>query len=449
MYLYYISTIIDRVNVMQSFCGEGNRPGKQRPRPSPTSAVKLGRWTVHLETTRSSSILAFHHWAPLLVRCTPQLQESGPMPAAQRQPAVSMAISLDTDQTLPWGEASSSTERLLFPQHLQSMIQSASMVTVVFDNPKVPPLPRSSPLLREERGLPPYSEEQSNQHRRAGDVGTRKKKGDCRWESMPQPKRLTDTVAPYPTLSLLRQSNEYGGHGATAATIPAVAGGLPPTPSPNEGRQSLNSSNPTHSEGSSSPGLIIPQRRNSFDPTLVNKDGASILSQVLNALDLSDEEDEQVAEWITQAKNAPLPPPGRFARPASAALPSLENRPALALDPERCRSSETLSIPVRRDSFESTDLDLEDLEGLASDEDESSSEFVEYLDDDDDYELHDESETQEDSEHDILDQSFVSVDTNNPNQEKWKDDSTLATVVTTSTLSTLRSSLSGNQSPQC
>ena len=260
-------------------------------------------------------------------------------------------------------------QRLVLPQHLQLMIQSADKVTIVSDNARAAPLSRWSPLLREERGLPPYShivrmaESSGNHPQRNVKDSSKRKNSESRWESMPQPKRISDDSPTFPALAMLRPS-EYHRLG-----LDVVVG----IPVQNAEVASPTSSSLSNCSSVRSPGLSIPRRRESFDggrdQLLGEKEAVSLLSQVLSAIDLSDEgDDDEVSQWIVEASVGMSSSRGRFT------LPSASNP---CVQPEGRQSSDALNIPVRRQSFDSTDL--EGLEDLFSEEDES-----EHVGDDDD-----------------------------------------------------------------
>lgn len=343
---------------------------------------------------------------------------------------------------------SSSRERMVLPLHLQVMAAAASKITIVSDNAKAPPLSPWSPLFREERGLPPLG---GGDSKNSSSDGSRRK-SESRWDSMPQPKRLSDdNIAPFPSLARIRQCGYIQGHDIGYGIPLPATDDDPTSPNPtnsNDG-ESNNNNHDHNNDEKPERGLNLPRRRGSFEVSreFTSKDSVSLLSQVLSAFDLSDEEDEDGDTFMLPP---PPPPPGRFSSPPPpvARQPLGDSRPALSPDQSPAKvGSGALSIPVRRASIDSVDflLSEEDLEGFFTDEDDTEhgeivQEFQESDDeeeDEDETEFYDDTENGEDSSSSDVDDSEGSF------RNHSKDDSTLvtATTATTSTtLSSLRSS---------
>ena len=301
-------------------------------------------------------------------------------------------------------EESSSTsfkERLIFPQHLQQMIQAATKITIIPDNAKVPPLSVRNTAFREKLGLSSLPQDEGSTSPLGGDKS--RKNSKSRWESMPQPKRIVDDDIPsLPSLARIRQCGFLHGHDIGYGIPMQWDGPLlsedTATPSTDATRgDTVMDKNRQHDKSS---GLNIPRRRESFDVSgidLVNKEGVSLLSQVLNAFDLSDDEDEEnPTTWTPPGTTRllyPLSPLGRFTAPLSN-----ETRPALSPEQPKRKSADSLSIPVRRDSIDSVDILKDELAGIFSD-DEDDSDHVDSVDEDNDggTELYDDSEEGEGS----------------------------------------------------
>lgn len=335
-------------------------------------------------------------------------------------------------------------ERMILPQHLQDMAASASKITIISDNAKPPPLSPWSPLFREERGLPPLGGVGS---KNSSSDGSRRK-SESRWDSMPQPKRLSDdSLAPFPSLALLRQcgylQGQDIGYGIPMPDDDDQDGPCSPSSSNNTDSENINNNH--NNEEKPERGLNLPRRRESFEVSrdFTHTDSVSLLSQVLSAFDLSDEEDDEDGDNFTFPPPPPPPPPGRFSSPTQPMQALRDSRPALSPEQtEKQVGSDTLSIPVRRASIDSVDflLSEEDLEGFFTDEDDTEhADLADELEDSDE----EEDEEEETEFYDGDDSSCTDEDEDEDSfHNHHKDDSTLvsATTATTSTtLSTLRS----------
>lgn len=351
-------------------------------------------------------------------------------------------------------QAETSRERICFPQHLHSLIQSATTVTIVADNPKAPPLPEWSPLFRNERGLPPLFPPPSPVRGLMRSSTYPDGKPESRWDSMPQPKRFVVDESPItPSLARIRLDGQLRGAAAAAvgeedgACLSPVRGGA--GGGWEQDAPSSSSSSPLKcASPDKPPGLNIPRRRDSFE-TGKEKEGVTLLSQVLGALALSDDDEEggdsdeeagagaghwtmgpsTVVEEEDDDDNADMliiqPPLGRFTKPLCA--------PALSPQPSNKKSADQLSIPVRRASIDSIDFVGEDLEGFSDDDEEEETLHAEFTETD----SFDDEEYDEDDEFDCFEDDF------DFRSGTCKDDMTLVsatTVTTSSTLSTLNSS---------
>ena len=377
----------------------------------------------------------------------------------------------------------SSRERIIFPQHLQAMVASATKITIISDNAKAPPLSLWSPLFRKERGLPPLRRREPSY--KSSSDGSRSRKPESRWDSMPQPKRLYDDIPDFPSLAKIRQLGYLGyfqGHeiaygiplpsaattaASAAATSSSNVAGFdspmnPPPPSMMMGATYNNNhdtNNNNNNENQAERGLNLPRRRGSIDVGGRNNEGVSLLSQVLSAFDLSEEEEEdEEGDNFVLPLPPPPPPPGRYMSPPPPSLASRrimgDARPALSPEQAAAKGgSDKLNKPVRRESIDSVDflLDEHDLEGLLSDEDDT--EHGEYLhedddDDDDDEEEDDEDETEFYDETEDGEEDSDEADSDDAFHNHCKDDCTLVTATsatTSTTLSTLRSTNSRDE----
>ena len=339
-------------------------------------------------------------------------------------------------------------ERMILPQHLQDMAACASKITIISDNAKPPPLSPWSPLFREERGLPPLGGVDS---KNSSSDGSRRK-SESRWDSMPQPKRLSDdSIAPFPSLAKIRQCGYLQGQDiGYGIPMPDDDHDGPCNPSSSNTTEGENTNNNHNNEEKPERGLNLPRRRESFEVSrdFTHTDSVSLLSQVLSAFDLSDEEDDEDGENFMLPP--PPPPPGRFSSPTQPMQVLGDSRPALSPEQtEKKVGSDTLSIPVRRASIDSVDflLSEEDLEGFFTDEDDTEHADLadEFEDSDEEEEEEEEEETEfcDDTEDGEVDSSGTDEEEDGDSfHNHYKDDSTLvsATTATTSTtLSTLRS----------
>ena len=339
----------------------------------------------------------------------------------------------------------SSNERIQFPQHLRILVESVTKVTIVSDNPKAPPLSAESPLFRKERGLPPLALPITGDSLSLlGLDGSQRRTPESRWESMPQPKRIDEDVSPISSLARIRQDGHLRAE-ELGYRIPSLQLDTPMALPLSPPDSSANNDKP--------PGLNIPRRRESFEvgKGLTNKEGVSLLSQVLEAFDLSEDEDEAGESWMMGGPPPPPPLHGRFKAPpvSFGKQMQLPNDVQSTLSPEsqKHKSAESLSIPVRRESIDSIDFSAEDLGDFFSDDedtehmdhfDDSCGDDDDDDDDDDENDLYFGSSDDDSDEEDEYDEGYSFRDT-------CKDDSTLVsetTATTSTTISTRRSTSS-------
>lgn len=378
-------------------------------------------------------------------------------------------------------------ERIMFPQHLQSLIQSTRKVTIITDNPKTPPLSDQSPVLRTERGLPPLFSPTS-----AATTMQYNKKPESRWDSMPQTTKriIIDDNPINSSLARIRLNGQLRGGGAPAAaattngvtsTVTATTtaagdqgGGACLSPvrwldSPSGGSSSsstsagspLNNTKYTQSPDKS-PGLNFPRRRESLEQQQFvagnDREGMSLLSQVLSAFDLSDDDEEEAAggggddderagvaaaakmtkQNVSEEENRSLKQllgVGYTQSNSSFAKQQHRTQDRSPQPVTTQKSIDTLSKPVRRESIDSAVCAGEGMGDFFSDD----------VDEDDD--VHDDN-AEETSRAELTDDSFDGdegdlLDDDDFDMEEFgcpttcNDDGTLMTAKTTSTSSTL------------
>ena len=379
-------------------------------------------------------------------------------PRTSSKQSTSGPIPIMDQQQLYQCKTTSYKERIHFPQHLRVLVESTTKVTIVADNARAPPLSMESPLFRKERGLPPLALPITCRDASSwvlNSDGSLRRITKSRWDSMPQPKRISEDVSAISSVTRIRQDGPIMRDDELDYRVP---------PQPSEGPIALpisrTDTSANEDNNDKSPGLNIPKRRESFEvgKGLARKDGVSLLSQVLDAFDLSDEEDDAGESWM-RGDTPLIASPGRFK-----ALPitfgkqvQLANDVRSTLSPEspsKQKSAESLSIPVRRESIDSVDLFVEDLGDFFSDNEctEHSSEYLrevmdideeEEEDDDDDDDDEDQSDSYYDNYYDDTEDGDDMYEEGHSFRETCKDDSTLLSETTATTFST--SSDKGNK----
>jgi hypothetical protein len=322
--------------------------------------------------------------------------------------------------------------RLRLPLHLLERVLSATKVTIVSDNAKVPPLPLSSPILREERGLPRYIPPPPPMGGlwryptfppATSNEGGKPRKPESRWESMP--KQHDSPSLPGVSrnqLDLPFYDSFHGSIDMHTTPIRWDAPLSPPTPTPlSPGAAAAPSADSPSVDSPSAAtiaGLNVPKRRESFDQSDLGlqmaqtSEGISLLSQVLSEFDLYEEYSE------SESVDAGLEP-----RNSQRYIPKSAVRPALSpTEKAAAEAPSGLSIPVRRKSIDELDgLLPEDLDEFCSSSDDELDHHLDFSDDDDDYYDEDESESTS---------GYLYPDA-------CKDDSTIVTASNSSTMTTL------------